>query len=229
MAADKRNESMREPQSLTGRDNYFEDFNLGDVYEHARGKTVGEIDNVLITNLVMNTAQGHFNEHLMASNPIGHRITFGGVTASLVIGLAMEDTGEQALAELALDKIRFRTPVLHGDTLYAFSEVMETHDFDAAAAGRPDLARYNRAEVGEVRFRHWGTNQRGEVVFEGERSVLLKRRAFRPRASAPAKPARSRAPRRGIAAAVQKPAARRAVRARATAAKNKGGTRRPRR
>jgi itaconyl-CoA hydratase len=181
MAAEKRNESMREPQTLTGRDNYFEDFNLGDVYEHARGKTVGEIDNVLITNLVMNTAQGHFNEHLMASNPIGHRITFGGVTASLVIGLAMEDTGEQALAELALDKIRFRTPVLHGDTLYAFSEVMETHDFDAAAAGRPDLARYNRAEVGEVRFRHWGTNQRGEVVFEGERSVLLKRRAFRPR------------------------------------------------
>ena len=130
----------------------------------------------------------------MASNPIGHRITFGGVTASLVIGLAMEDTGEHALAELALDKIRFRTPVLHGDTLYAFSEVLETRDFDAAAAGRPDLARFNRAEVGEVRFRHWGVNQRGEVVFEGERRVLLKRRAFRPRASAPAKPARARAP-----------------------------------
>ncbi len=52
---------MPEPHSLTGRDNYFEDFNRGDVFEHARGKTVGEIDNVLITNLVMNTAQGHFN------------------------------------------------------------------------------------------------------------------------------------------------------------------------
>ncbi|HVB80150.1 MAG TPA: MaoC family dehydratase [Candidatus Binataceae bacterium] len=211
-----------EPRNLTGRDNYFEDFNPGDVYEHARGKTVGEIDNVLITNLVMNTAQGHFNEHLMASNPIGHRITFGGVTASLVIGLAMEDTGEQALAELGLDKIRFRTPVLHGDTLYAFSEVMEKRDFDAEAAGRLDLVRFNRAEVGEVRFRHWGVNQRGEVVFEGERRVLLKRHAFRPHASAPAKPARSRAAGRGVPAR-QKPPGRRAVRARAAA--KKGGVR----
>jgi len=228
MASETGNGIASGPQSLTGRDNYFEDFNLGDVYEHARGKTVGEIDNVLITNLVMNTAQGHFNEHLMASNPIGHRITFGGVTASLVIGLAMEDTGEQALAELALDKIRFRTPVLHGDTLYAFSEVMEKGEFDAAAAGRPDLARFNRAEVGEVRFRHWGVNERGEVVFEGEWRVLLKRRAFRPRASAQARPARSRATGSGTAAARQKPPARRAVRARAAAAK-KSGVRRKRR
>jgi itaconyl-CoA hydratase len=216
MAVETGNGLAPEPQSLTGRDNYFEDFNPGDIYEHARGKTVGEIDNVLITNLVMNTAQGHFNEHLMASNPIGHRITFGGVTAALVIGLAMEDTGEQALAELALDKIRFRTPVLHGDTLYAFSEVMERQDFDAGAAGRPDLARYDRAEVGEVRLRHWGVNQRGEVVFEGERRVLLKRRAFRPRATG-----------RGMAAR-QKPPARRAVRARATAAKKVGARRRRR-
>src|SRR5260370_28565551 len=126
MAAETRKGFGSGPQRLTGRDNYFEDFNPGDVYEHARGKTVGAIDNVLITNLVMNTAQGHFNEHLMASNPIGHRITFGGVTASLVIGLAREDTGEQALAELALDKIRFRTPAVHGDPLYSVSEVMES-------------------------------------------------------------------------------------------------------
>lgn len=173
------------PDSLTGRDNYFEDFNVGDVYRHARGKTVGEIDNVLITNLVLNTAQGHFNEHQMSANPIGHRITFGGVTASLVIGLAMEDTGEQAVAELGLDKIRFRTPVLHGDTLYAFSEVVEKGDFNAAAAGRPDLTRLRAAQVGEVLFRHWGVNQRDQIVFEGERRVLLKRRAFRLRAAAP--------------------------------------------
>ena len=227
MAAEAGNGFAPGPQALTARDNYFEDFNPGDVYEHARGKTIGEIDNVLITNLVMNTAQGHFNEHLMASNPIGHRITFGGVTASLVIGLAMEDTGEQALAELGLDKIRFRTPVLHGDTLYAYSEVMEKRDFDAAAAGRTDLAGFKSAEVGEVRFRHWGVNERGQVVFEGERRVLLKRRAFRPCASTPAQPARSRAPGRG-AAARQKPPARRAVRARATAAKKKRARRRRR-
>ncbi len=151
------------PQSLTGGSNYFEDFNVGDVYEHARGKTVGEIDNVLITNLVMNTAQGHFNEHLMERSPFKHRITFGGVTASLVIGLAMQDTGENALMELGLNKVRFKTPVLHGDTLYAFSEVLEKRD-----SARPD--------AGEVVFRHWGLNQRDQLVFEAERRVMVKRR-----------------------------------------------------
>lgn len=150
--------------SLTGTGNYFEDFTAGDVYEHARGKTVTEMDGVLITNLVMNTAQGHFNEHQMKRSPQGQRIVFGGVTIAMVIGLAMQDTGEQALAELGLDKIRLRTPVFHGDTLYALSEVLETMDSD-----RPD--------AGVVRFRHWGINQDDRPVFEGERTVLVKRRA----------------------------------------------------
>ena len=52
--------------SLTGTDNYFEAFTAGDRFRHARGKTVTEMDGVLITNLVMNTAQGHFNEDAMA-------------------------------------------------------------------------------------------------------------------------------------------------------------------
>ena len=149
--------------SLTGSTNYFEDFAVGDASAHARGKTVTEMDNVLITNLVMNTAQGHFNEDQMAKGPLKHRIVFGGVTASFIIGLAMQDTGENALRELSLDKIRFRTPVFHGDTLYAFSEVLARED-----GGRPD--------AGIVTFAHRGVNQDGKVVFEGERRVLIKRR-----------------------------------------------------
>jgi itaconyl-CoA hydratase len=150
--------------SLTGNNNYFEDFAPGDIYEHARGKTITEMDSVLITNLVMNTAQGHFNEHQMQRSPQGQRIVFGGVTIAMVVGLAMQDTGEQALAELGMDKIRLQKSVFHGDTLYAFSEVLE------ARAG-------DRADAGVVRFRHRGVNQNGETVFEGERTVLIKRRS----------------------------------------------------
>jgi acyl dehydratase len=150
--------------SLTGADNYFEDFAVGAQYEHARGKTVTEMDGVLITNMVMNTAQGHFNEDQMARGPMGQRIVFGGVTASMVIGLAMQDTGEQALAELGMTGIRFRTPVHHGDTLYAFTEVLETRDSD-------------REDAGVVRFKHRGVNQERKLVFEGERTVLVKRRS----------------------------------------------------
>ena len=150
--------------SLTGNDNYFEDFEVGAQYEHARGKTVTEMDGVLITNLVMNTAQGHFNEDQMAHGPMGQRIVFGGVTASMVIGLAMQDTGEQALAELAMTGIRFRTPVHHGDTLYAFTEVLEKRESD-------------REDAGIVCFAHRGINQERKLVFEGERTVLVKRRS----------------------------------------------------
>ncbi len=159
-----------EASSLTAKNDYYEDFNVGDVYEHARGKTVEGLENVLITNLVLNTAQAHFNEHLMESAPQKHRITFGGVTASIVIGLAMEDTGEQAVEEIALDKIRFRVPVLHGDTLYAYTEVVAKEDEPADPRGHRD--------VGLVHFRHWGVNQRGETVFEGERKALIKKRSF---------------------------------------------------
>jgi itaconyl-CoA hydratase len=149
--------------SLTGSDNYFEDFTVGDVYRHARGKTVTEMDNVLITNLVMNTAQGHFNEDSMSRTEFGQRITFGGITAAMVIGLASQDTGENAIAELGLDGITFRSPVFHGDTLYAFTEVRGKEDGD-------------RADGGIVEFAHWGVNQRDEVVFEGVRRVLVRRR-----------------------------------------------------
>lgn len=159
-----------ELSTLTGQDNFFEDFSIGDIYEHARGKTVEALENVLITNLVLNTAQAHFNEDLAQSLEQQHRITFGGVTASIVIGLAMQDTGENAVEEIGLDQVRFRVPVLHGDTLYAFSEVLNKEGEPADPRGYKN--------VGLVHFHHWGVNQRGETVFEGERRVLVKKRAF---------------------------------------------------
>jgi acyl dehydratase len=86
------------------------------------------------------------------------------VTASIVIGLATQDTAEHAVAEVGLDKLRFTSPVHHGDTLYAYTEVLSKDDGE-------------RADAGVVRFKHWGTKGDGTVVFEGERTVLIKRRA----------------------------------------------------
>ena len=150
--------------ALTGRDYYFEDFKVGDVMKHARGKTIEPLEQVWITNVTMNTAEGHFNEHLMKSSNWGQRLGFGGVTISMCIGLAAEDTAENALRELGMDKIRLKGPVHHGDTLYCYSEVLEAKDAD-------------QLDAGIVRFRHYGVNQDDKVVFEGERTVLLKRRS----------------------------------------------------
>ncbi|MBB1603723.1 MaoC family dehydratase [Variovorax sp. UMC13] len=152
---------------LTSTDNYFEDFEVGALVRHARGKTVTEMDNVLITHMVMNTAEGHFNEHAMQQDARGifaQRVVFGGINLSMVLGLAAQDTAEQCLTELALDKIRLSHPVFHGDTLYAFSEVLERRD-----AERPD--------AGIVRFRHYGLNQDDKLCVEAERTVLLKRKS----------------------------------------------------
>jgi len=149
---------------LTGPRGYFEDFEVGARMRHARGTTVGEVENQLLSKLVMNTADAHHNEQRMAGTPFGRRLVFGLVTGSIVIGLATQDTAENALAELGLSALRFRAPVFHGDSLTAYSEVLETRD-----AERPD--------AGIVRFKHWGTKQDGTLVFEGERTVLVKRRS----------------------------------------------------
>ncbi len=149
---------------LTGTGNYFEDFSPGQRMRHARGTTVGEVENQLLTKLVMNTADAHFNEEKMQATPFGGRLVFGLVTGSMVIGLATQDTAENALAELGLDALKFRAPVFHGDTLTAYTEVLEVRDGE-------------REDGGIVRFKHWGLKQDGTVVFEGEREVLLKRRS----------------------------------------------------
>jgi acyl dehydratase len=149
---------------LTGKTNYFEDFKVGDVIRHARGKTIEGLENVLITNLVMNTAQAHFNEDAMKNTPYRGRLSYGGVNFSVVMGLAMQDTGENALAELGMDNIRLMNPVLHGDTLYAYSEVLSVEDAE-------------REDAGVVTFRHYGVNQDDKQVFQGERRMLIKRRS----------------------------------------------------
>lgn len=158
---------MTNPSDLTGNDNYFEDFVVGAVTRHARGKTIEAAEHVILTNLVMNSAQGHFNEEAAKATPFGRRMTFGGYTAALVIGLSSQDTSENALAELSLHKIRFGAPVFAGDTIIAFTEVLSVSDADDPAAGI-------------VHFKHWGVNQNDKIVFEGERKVLVKRRGVRP-------------------------------------------------
>ena len=156
----------RTVSALTGADNFFEDFPVGRRMRHARGATIGDVENNLVTKMVMNTAQGHWNEHAMLGSPMGEgRLVFGLVTGSLVFGLASQDTAENAIAELGCTGLRFRAPVHLGDTLYAYSEVLAAE----ASADRED--------AGIVRFKHWGLTHDDRVVFEGERIVLLKRRS----------------------------------------------------
>ncbi len=151
---------MSKAASVQGN-RYFEDFSVGDIYKHFRGKTVKENDAVTICNMVLNSASGHFNDDLMSGTAIGESIVYGGVTISMVIGLAAQDTASNAIRELGMDNIKLLSPVKHGDTLYAYSEVLDTADDE---------------QGGVVTFRHYGVNQKDKLVFQGERRVLLKKR-----------------------------------------------------
>ena len=152
---------------MTDNSFYFEDFVEGEIIEHHRGKTLTEMDQVLITNLVMNSAAAHFDEHLMRDHMFGSRVAFGGVTISMIIGMAAQDTAENALEELSLDNIRLTRPVFHGDTLYAYSKIISKSDA-------------HRDDAGIVAFHHWGINSEDKIVFEGDRRVLIKRRSHWP-------------------------------------------------
>ncbi|MEL7045107.1 MAG: MaoC family dehydratase [Pseudomonadota bacterium] len=159
---------MSRHEHLTGNDNYFDNFAVGDVYRHARGKTITENEAVTICHLVLNTAEGHFNDDLMARAhaagmmKVDRSLVFGGVTISVTIGLAYQDTGEQVIREIAMDNMKLLEPVVHGDTIYSYTEVLEREDVDESS--------------GKVTFRHYGVNHRDQVVFQGDRSALVRKR-----------------------------------------------------
>lgn len=140
--------------SLTGPGTFYEDYVVGDLIRHARGKTVTVFDGGGLAQLVMNTSDGHFNDHVMRDTEIGESVVFGGLTLAIVAGLAMQDTGENATQELRLDGVRFPAPVIHGDTLYAYSRVVSKED-------------------GCVTFDHWGVNQRDELVVRFTRTARI--------------------------------------------------------
>ncbi len=154
---------------ITGSGNYFEDFRVGDVFEHARGRTVTNLDNYWITHMTQNTAQAHVNVESakkMLGGAFSERLVLGPGTIAIVVGLTSEDLSENAFMDLAMTAIRLPNPVFAGDTLYARSEVLETRDSET----RPD--------AGIVRYRFTGFKEGKTVVAEGERTILVKRRRY---------------------------------------------------
>jgi itaconyl-CoA hydratase len=153
---------------VTGTGNYFEDFEPGDVIEHVRGRTVTDFDNYWVTHMTMNTAQAHFNldyARQMMGGAFSERLVVGPASIAIVVGLTSEDLSENAFMDLGLTGIKLPNPVYAGDTLYARSEVLETRE----SADRPD--------AGVVRYRFIGRKSDGKTVVEGERTVLVKKRA----------------------------------------------------
>ena len=151
------------PKSWRGR--FFEDLAPGDVFRSRLGRTITVTDNVWFTLLTLNTNQLHFNEAQAQRSSWGQQLVNSCLTLSLVSGLSVPDTSENAIANLSWTDIRLPKPVFVGDTLWAESEVLETRG-----------SRSNPG-VGIVGIRTRGLNQHGDVVIEFLRTFMIPRRA----------------------------------------------------
>jgi itaconyl-CoA hydratase len=143
---------------------FLEDFSVGDVYRSRLGRTVSEADNTWFTLLTNNTNQVHFNAEYAERMPLGLTLVNSCLTLSIVVGLTVVDTSQNAVANLEWSDIRLPNPVVAGDTLWAETEVLAVRE----SASRPD--------AGIVTVRSRGLNQRGQVVVEYRRAFMVPRR-----------------------------------------------------
>src|SRR5579864_6241448 len=140
---------------------YFEEFTVGDVYEHRPGKTVLEYDNHLFTLLTLNTHPLHFDAEYGAATEFGRNLVVSTYTLSLLIGMSVSDCSQKTIANLGMDEVKFTAPVFAGDTLYAESEVLAKRESQS------------RPGQGVVTIRTIGKNQTGEIVCSFKRDMLI--------------------------------------------------------
>ena len=139
----------------------YEDLVVGAVIEHRPGRTVTEMDNVLMSMLSMNASPLHIDAAFCAQGEWGQPLVSSLVTLSIIGGMAARSTSGRAIANLGWDHIRLTNPVFVGDTLYSESEITGKR----LSASRPG--------EGIVHCRTTGTKSTGEVVLSFERSFLV--------------------------------------------------------
>jgi acyl dehydratase len=145
---------------------YFEEFTLGQKFDHAIRRTLTETDNVLFTAMTHNPARLHLDEEYCRNETeFGQRIVNSAFTLALMVGITVHDTTlGTTVANLGWDEVRFPRPLFHGDTIRVESEVLEI---------RPSKSRPNN---GIVVFAHRAYNQKNELVAECKRSALMLRK-----------------------------------------------------
>src|SRR3954447_21152126 len=109
-------------EGWTGR--FFEDFEVGAVYQHPLGRTVTEADNTWFTLLTMNTNQMHFNTEYAARSEFGKPLVVSTLTLAIAVWQSVTDITQNAFANLGSDEIRMPHPVFAGGTLYSESLVL---------------------------------------------------------------------------------------------------------
>jgi itaconyl-CoA hydratase len=155
------------------RGRFFEDFEVGDIYEHPLGRTVTTTDNLWFTLLTQNTAPIHVDHNYAAQTEFGKPLVDSTFTLALVTGQSVGDVSQNVFANLGWDEVRLPAPVFEGDTIYSASEVLERRE----SKSRPN--------VGILTVKTTGFNQEGTVVITFERTVMIYKRGHAPEIQRP--------------------------------------------
>ena len=141
---------------------YFEEFSVGQTFDHPIRRTITEADNVLITTMTHNPASLHLDAEYMKNTEFGQPLVNSCLTLSLMVGISVNDTTHgTTVANLGWDEVRFPKPLFHGDTIRIETEVLDVRE----SKSRPDN--------GIVIFEHRAYNQRDELVAICKRTALM--------------------------------------------------------
>ena len=140
---------------------WFDDLEVGQVFDHAIRRTVTETDNLLFTTMTHNPAQLHLDAEYMKESDYGQVLVNSCFTLGLMVGISVGDTTlGTAVANLGWDEVRFPKPLFVGDTVRIETEVLELRESKS------------RPSAGIVTFQHRAYNQHGDLVASCKRSGL---------------------------------------------------------
>ena len=144
---------------------YYEEFEVGRVFEHAIGRTVTEMDNTLFSCLTLNPQPLHIDHQFAAGTEWGRPLVNSLFTLGLMIGISVSDTTlGTTIANLGMTEVKFGKPVFHGDTLRVKTEVISKRE----SRSRPD--------AGLIEFHHRAYNQHGDLVAECRRHAFMRKK-----------------------------------------------------
>jgi acyl dehydratase len=144
---------------------YFEEFSVGQLFQHALRRTITETDNLLMSTLTHNPAPLHLDAEFMKDSEYGQILVNSCFTLGLMVGISVNDTTQgTAIANLGWDEVRFPAPLFIGDTVRIETEVLDLR----ASKSRPTQ--------GIVTFAHRAYNQHGVLVAQCKRASLQKKR-----------------------------------------------------
>ena len=146
---------------------YFEDFVVGQKYEHRLTRTVTQMDNILFSNMTLNPQPLHIDRHFCETETEwGQPLMNSFFTLGLMVGISINDlTVGTTIANLGMTEVKFPHPLFEGDTVHCTTEIMGKRESKSHPGS------------GILEFHHRAYKQDGTMVAECCRQVLMRMRA----------------------------------------------------